>query len=568
MSSVRFLLPVACLFLSATMMASLSYAYEFSMDAKFNYIYQYYGQQGSQGFFGPFDIDRSQGSTGAFGLKPGDFASVNAWVGRQIGRSGNDFAAGTDAVKHYMNLEFFPSFRINPALWLRGKWRIGNYGDPNNSDYLTNARPGVNVATSDSQWTMWWLNAQTPWGIIGVGKRVEAFGLGIQNSEYNNTTEGVGLDAPYGPFRINFAVRPWWTGAPNSLLRQTEFPYYNISDRDGMRQLAARYFMVYRNGPVDIGFFIAWMRWHAGPESQNRQANRLTFIPFDLAMLQGTTYLKYNDGRFFFNAELAYDYETVHSINKGQNPLSPAAPRGPLYIESLRFMTEFGAFAGPAKFSALYAFMPGADRRAGRVMNKQPFNNQAGFGAYGVFRPYSYLLGYAYGSGVNAFDTNSFGYINEAWVLAGRLDYAAAANLNLFSTFLWAERSSCGHGWGYIRPGQKPAVTHTVGSAGTEETQVKWAPFVNYQDNQNAPSIPDTAIGWEVTTGLDWKLLENYTLGVTVACWQPGRWFNFACVDKNVPDWDVPTAANRWGINPDRVIDPIIGGEVALTVDF
>jgi hypothetical protein len=436
MSFVRSMLILFCLAVGVTLIGSRGYAYEFSMDAAFNYIYQYYGQQGSQGFFGPFNIDRSQGTAG-IGLKPGDFASVNAWVGRQIGRSGNDFAAGSDAVKHYMNLEFFPSFRINPALWFRGKWRVGNYGDPTNSDYLTNTRPGVNVATSDSQWTMWWLNAQTPWGIIGFGKRTEAFGLGIQNSEYNNTTEGLGLDANYGPFRFNFAVRPWWIGAPNPLLKQTEFPYYNISDRDGMRQLATRFFMVYRNGPMDIGFFIAWMRWHAGPESQNRQADRLTFIPFDLAMHQGTTYLKYNNGRFFFNTELAYYYDMVHSINKGQNPLTPAAPVGPLYVESLRFITEFGAFAGPAKLSVLYAFMPGADRRAGRPMNKQPFNNQAGFGAYGVFRPYSYLLGYAYGSGVNAFDTNGYGYINEASVLASRLGRAILirARMGLYSPF-------------------------------------------------------------------------------------------------------------------------------------
>jgi hypothetical protein len=502
-------------------------------------------------------------------LKPGDFASVNAWVGRQIGRSGNDFASGSDAVKHYMNLEFWPQFRINPALLFRAKYRVGSYGDPNNSDYLTNTRPGTDIATSDGQWTMWWLNAQTPWGVIGLGKRAEAFGTGIQfNGENNNTTEGLGLDANYGPFRINFAVRPWWHEPPTPLLKQIEYPYYNISDKNGVRQLATRFFTVYRSGPVDMGFFIAWMHWHSGPESQNRQADRLTFIPFDLVMNQGTMYLKYNNGRIFFNTELAYYYETVHSINKGQNTSTPAAPKGPLYVESLRYMTEFGAFAGPAKISFVYAFMPGADRRAGRAMNKQPFTNQAGFGAYGVFSPYTYLLGYAYGSGVNAFDINGNGYINEAWVLATRLDYALASNLNLFGTFLWAERSSHGHSWGYIRPAQKAAVTRTVNSAGTADDKVKWTPYVNYQDNANAPTVPDTALGWEVNAGFNWKLLENYNLGIKAAYWQPGKWFNFACVDKGVPNWDVPTATNKWGTHPDRNIDPIVGLSVSLQVDF
>jgi hypothetical protein len=416
---------------------------------------------------------------------------------------------------------------------------------------------------------MWWVTAQTPWGIIALGKRAEAFGTGIQfNGEYNNTTEGLALDANYGPFRLNFALRPYWIGAPNPQLKVTEFPYYNISDKSGIRQLASRFFLVYQNGPVNIGYFTALMRWRAGPESQSRQVDRLSFIPYDLSMQQGTMYMKYNDGRFFFNTELAFYYDMVHSINKGQNRATPAAPTGPLYVESLRYMAEFGAFAGPAKISMLYAYMPGADRRAGKQMNKQSYTNQPGFGAYGVFRPYSYLLGYAYGSGVNAFDMNVNGYINEAWVLATRFDYALASNLNLYTSFLYAERSSHGHSWGYVRPAQRPTVTTTVNNSGELDDRVKWTPHVNYQENLNAPTIPDNALGWEVTAGINWKLLEKYTLGIMCAYWEPGKWFNYACVDKTVPNWDVPTARNNWGIRPDRNIDPIFGTEVALEVDF
>lgn len=566
---VRCIIIVVSVVLGTTVATSESRAWEFSMQGAFNYIYEYYGQQGKQGFFGPFDVDRSQGTAGTLGLKSGDFASVNAWVGHQIGRSGNDLSSGADAVKHYQNLELWPELRMNPVVRFRAKYRVGAFGDPYNSDYLTNTAPGTDVATSDGQWTMWWLTARIPWGIIGVGKRPQMFGTGLQfDGKHNSTTEGVGIFTFYGPFRIVVAFRPWFIEPPNPRLKQSSYPYYNISDKNGARSFTPQCFMVYQAGALDMGIFSVFQAWHAGPESQNRQADRLTFIPFDASMQQGTLYLKFNNGRYFFNTELAYYYEQVYSINRGQNTSPPAAARGPLYVESMRYMAEFGAFAGPAKISFLYTFMPGADRRAGKPANKQPYTTQNGFGAYGVFCPYSYLLGYAYGAGVNAFDFNGNGYINEAWVLATRLDYALAANLNCFGTFLWAERSSYGHGWGYIKPAQKPAVTHTVNSAGTEAVQVKWTPYVNFQDNLNAPSIPETALGWEITAGINWKLLENYMVGVTGSYWQPGKWFNFACVDKSVPNWDVPTATNNWGTNPDRHIDPVFGGEVALQMDF
>ncbi len=50
----------------------------------------------------------------------------------------------------------------------------------------------------------------------------------------------------------------------------------------------------------------------------------------------------------------------------------------------------------------------------------------------GLFRPYSYLMVYNYGLGAffNA-DTCS-GYADDASILAARLDYAVAANLNVY----------------------------------------------------------------------------------------------------------------------------------------
>lgn len=541
---VRLLAISLVVLLSLTLTPVQVRAWEYAMEGAFTNTYEYYLGQGKNGFFGTFDVDRS---VAAGGLAAGDYATLNGWVGRQV----RDLVSGSDATRNYPLLELYPDIKVNQAVRFRAKYRLGDYGDPWASEYLTNTRPGRDVATSDGQWTMWWGTFNTPWGMIVAGKRPESFGLGIQNDgETNTTTEGLAFVAPYGPFRISWAVRPYWQMGNGS-------PYYNPLDKNGIRQLAARFFITYRTGPLDVGFFAAWMKWHAGPESRANPASGSAFRTIDVPLRQGMVYAKYNNGRFFFNAELAYiDLTTTR---RGL---------GPSYQESWRFNTELGACVGPAKMTVLYTFMPGPDRRAGQLINKQPFIQNPGFGAYIVFRPYSYLLGYAYGGGVNAFDLNDRGYINAAWVLAGRLDYALAANLNLSATFLWAERSSDGYGWGYVRPAQQATVQRTLNAAGVPVDQITWKPYVNYVNLANAPSIPDRNLGWEAGLGIDWLLLERFKVSAQVNYWEVGRWFAYACADRSVPGWNVPTAANKWGVNPDRSIDQVVGGEIKMSMEF
>ena len=534
--------------------ANIASAWEFTMDGYFSSTYELYSQQGANGFFGRANIDRSAGTAGTLGLKTGDFASLNGWVGKRA----KDLVSGSDSAQHYQNLDIFPEIRLNRAIRFRGKYRLGDYGDPEASDYFTNTRPGRDVATSDGQWTQWWITARTPWGILVLGKRPELFGTGLQyNGACNATGEGVLLVSNYGPFRVGLAFQPFWQQPANKRVGLSETPYYNLLDKNGLRRQSTRAFMTYRSGPMDFGASFMVFQWHAGPESQNRQASRNSFVPYDQAIGHGCFYVKYFTGCFFLNSEVAFCNQQMNRIGKA-----------PLYNESWRYMLETGILAGPAKVSLLYAFMPGADRRNGAMINKQPFINAQGNGACGIFQPYTFLLGYAYGSGANAFDLNRNGFINEAWVAAGRLDYAVAANLNLFGSFLWAERSSYGHGWGYIRPAQSATVTSTVNSAGNESVAATWTPYVNYKDNGKAPSIPDTALGWEIMLGANWKLLEKFQLDMLGSYWQPGKWFNYACIDRQVLNWDVPASTNNWGTNPDRTIDPVIALQLVVTTEF
>ena len=83
-----------------------------------------------------------------------------------------------------------------------------------------------------------------------------------------------------------------------------------------------------------------------------------------------------------------------------------------------------------------------------------------------------------------------------------------------------------------------------------------------------APTIPDNNLGYEFAAGFDWKLLEGLTLNATFAYWRPGKWINFACVDKGMQTWPVQAAGNRFGINPNRDIDSIFGMEMKVVGAF
>ena len=154
-----------------------------------------------------------------------------------------------------------------------------------------------------------------------------------------------------------------------------------------------------------------------------------------------------------------------------------------------------------------------------------------------------------------------------------------AANLNLFGSFLWAQRSSNGYSWGYLRPALNPTVTPVVNATANGIANfIKWTPYVSYQNNDGAPNTPDRDLGWEVTAGFEWMLLERYRLRWTSCLLAAGKMVQLrmrrprGCRVESGDQDELITIPRSpfypFGTNPDRVIDPIIGGEVALTVDF
>lgn len=545
-------------------------AWEFRLRSTSVFEYDLFSQNVTNGFFGPPNTDNGT-NTG------GDFAPVNGWLGLQVG----NLTSGGDASKSYFSTYLYPELTVNQAIGYRGAYRIGS------TDTAT--FPGMNVAFAYVEALWWTIGLETPLGRFDYGKRAFEFGCGLQYDGGYRSEEYLSLTAPWGPFTIGAYIYPWRRPA---LVDEvvTGQPYWNFYDKSNISKVDLFGSLKYASGPLEMGLGGTTFSYHFGPEGYVRATNRVNIPGLSVSSTEGFIYTKYSDGRFFFNAEADWYYRTANyvssqsgSIYDSQGDLETQNTDGSgsifrnQYTEWWRWMVQFGMISGPCKLSFLYSYIPGPDRRHGVLIDRQPvlinlFSPnvdivvyQPQHTNYDVFRPYSMILGPAYGAGelaqaVGNLGNTPVGYMVDASIFATRIDYAVASNLNAYGAFLYANRASkSGHGWGSIGP--------LIPANITPETFV-----VIVQSQRNFldpfPSIPDNNLGWEVSSGFDWNVLESWVISFQAGYWQPGKWFNFACIDRSVPGWDVPTSANNWGTNPARTIDPVIGVIWTLTSTF
>ena len=172
-------------------------AWELNTQGSMRWVYEWYQQRGSQGFFGPYDLDRGTDTR---------TANLNFWNGGQFD---TNMTTGADAGWSYFTVVLDSTIRVNDAIRLQASLRLGQYGDINASHYVTQQAPGTANAFSEGQWTMFWATAKTPWGTFGVGKRPWQFGNGLQYDGNDAlTTESLVLVVPYGPVDMGFWVLP------------------------------------------------------------------------------------------------------------------------------------------------------------------------------------------------------------------------------------------------------------------------------------------------------------------------------------------------------------------------
>jgi len=637
-----------------------AHAWEFSMTGNFQYTYEYFAQGGPNGFFGQQNTV-SPGLTGLAGGAAGpNWFGTNFWAGSRL-LSGIQYGVvsglNTDIIWSRMVMN--PEIRVNPAIRLRGQYWIGGFqtwagGAANGYDAATgngfgnvlgsNTDQGSSVyllqqtgnaitrPISTGQWNLLWATAQTPWGILVFGKRPFAFGMGMNaDGEHTLSSESFALVAPYGPLRIGAACHPWRQGvfidntrnlaggvAGNSATAAAIFAgggglgtgatntsgtsYPKFWDASGQRLQLPQVgmFVTYSNGPLDAGVIYEHWQNHQGPESAGTQLAQLTNVTTDEQYEDGMAYVKYNNGRFFFNAEVGWwrwntRFQKPAILPAGVgNEGGVAAMPGlgsiyqPVNNEGWNFASEIGALCGPGKVSAIYAFSPGPDRRQGIWISRSEWNDIA----YGnvpcnvmLFLPYSYLMTYQYATGLNFRNSLGEGGLTDATGVGARLDYAVAANLNWYGSFFWAWRNSGAWPWGTLTIDAGAAATlNGMNAVQVFGINVQGGPAPQNTGAIRAPNIPDNNLGWEFTTGVDWKLLEGLTMNLRGAFWQPGEWFKFACIDRQIAQTTILLPSGHlalrpfqpdgteigagFGINPAKTIDPIWAFTGSLNVDF
>ncbi|MBI4963626.1 MAG: hypothetical protein HY913_10145 [Desulfomonile tiedjei] len=604
--------------------------------AENQWFYGYYGQLGSRGFFGDYNVDAS--STG------GNFASLNAWVGNRPFPDIGFLVSGTNASLSSLSLAITPRYG-NEWVILKARYNINAYN--------TGTAPGALVPISPGQLTLWSVQVNSPVASIRFGKQIFQKGFNLQFSN-NRTTEYLMLEQRFcvpdilgclvGAGFLPKGVMSWFnphlwprykkgvtanpedelfgdpqTGksifaqrdeaqkkdpffaegvlaeTPEETERKKHWPtdddayawsyigpgcmriglgtfaweqpdplnlvLWNNSDTGALR--AQNYIGLIAYSSKDLEFGVGCLRsnYHQGPELAPGLVARVSTPTFERYITEGWAYLKYNNGRFFFNTELDW-FNRVYRFQRSLDGTFFGQPENTdgsgsvfrsQYWESWRYMLEAGVGYGPLVARVFYCFMPGPDRRHGVLIDRQPFIQENPQQAFGLFDPYSILLAYRFGSGVNA-----PGHISDASIYAVKLDYALAANLIVEGSFLQAFRNSNGYAVGFVRPNLTAA-----GFGSVVYAEPPGSTFTN-----PAPSVPNRDLGWEAMAGVVWQLLDGWAVAGRVSYWKPGKWFNYACIDKGVPNWDIPSAANNWGINPDRTIDPVLAFEIQLGASY
>ncbi|MFH0824552.1 MAG: hypothetical protein V2B18_17500 [Pseudomonadota bacterium] len=575
------------------------------------FFYGYYGQAGPRGFFGPYDVDASASQ---------DFAPLNIWAGNRAPDMG-ELATGTNSAVASIGLTTNPSVG-NQWVKVKGRYNITMYDLGTTQGSYVSMSPGqlsmwsmkLDTPLANIHWgkrelvhgcglqfgqarTHEHLCIERGMAVPNVLARIVAAGLLPRAAlsffnpsawgkysrkeekkkekedeeeagkgyygEYVKEDEPKEDEGPYknadtfyamgelapGYLKLGYGVIPWRSGTS-----------WNAQDLNSSPVSNWMAYLLYWSEDMVFGLGTLRSTDHLGPELQQTATLRNNTPTTETYISEGWAYAKYNNGRIFISTEVDW-FNRVTRYQRSANGVrlinglyvnsygdtSGRSVFASDYNESWRYMVEAGTWLGPWGLRFAYSFMPGPDRRHGVLIDRQPFIQANAQTAADFFDPYSALASHFYGGGVNA-----PAHISDATVYAAKVDFQIAANLVAEATVMKAFRTSQGYGWGYIRP----SLPSDNGAFGTVDYNVRGT-----YDNPS-PAIPDNDLGWELSAGAIWKLLEGWAIDGRFSYWQPGKWFNYACVDRSVPNWDTPGPGNNWGVNPDRRIDPVIAFEL------
>ncbi|MGO9122756.1 MAG: hypothetical protein ACLQPD_34705 [Desulfomonilaceae bacterium] len=545
------------------------FAWEFSMTVQHDYRFKYFARMGNSDLFGLAPA-QDEGAGTFIG-----FAGPNIWstgavvnppsnLSTSVAITRGGFARwGSDA--HYSDnrVSFSLDIRVNPAIRWQGVYTIGGYRNkwaqytagvgtpPFERTYMQGVSDNAYDTAGIGSWEQFRVTAQTPIAILSFGVKDFGFGTGATLSK-NTRTEAFVTTVPYGPFSFIHGI---W------LSQGAATDGFNESPDGGRKNTFFQgVFLVYNAADLQVGGCWIGRNHHMGrgdlgfPNFHQAGPVLGEVVATDTSLKFWLFYLKYNNGRFFANAEYSWvNIDTYKTLYGG--PTTTATTPSPSYSEYQHAFAEAGLLSGPVKTTFVWAWAPGQNLAnplntpAGTLTTKStpyPVNYQA-------MEPYNTLMFHTFAGGNNqftwVFGADGTGLMGDAWALGARLDYALASNLNVWSTYLWAERlERDGYLAGQFGASGTPDAVNGAVAAGATFRALRGG---------TDPFASSRFLGWEADAGVDWKLLEGMTMHFKYAYWQPGDWFDWAY-----------QAALPGGVTGPLGKSPILSLQGSILVDF
>jgi len=548
-----------------------SFAWEFSMKGEYEFRLRYFGRTGVDDIFGNANLQ--EGAVGFLGWAPPGIglAGPNIWntnifnrtaagpdtaagAGWRIARGGFS-AYGSDAFYNDQRLTLRPTIRVNKAIRVFGVYNVGGLRNKYapvrfaNPIYIPIERYGV-LQTSDAaydtaaigSWEQVRSTIYVPWGVFSIGFKDFPLGTGATLG-YNTRAESFLTVVPYGPFRLLGAI--WLARSAVSA------SYATRPDGDEKADQFWGFIATYDNADFDMGAGTIQRRYHANQAQVNN--GRDGSIEFYMV------YFKYNNGRWFANAEYVWFTLTRTPAVDTPPPAGITGDARDFYGEGYHFFAESGFVMGPLKFTAVAAIASGPVQSAGTIFGfPPPAKTYMPFAInYQAMEPYEWLMFNTYGGGNQEFNSfflpsDGHGMMSDGYCFAGRIDFAVACNLNVWGSYIWAHRLETNGTW-FAQYDPDGNANGLAGPAG------RLAMMAQY--GRTNPFVDDGYIGWECDLGVDWKLLEGLTFSARYAYWQPGDYWGQAYVGFG-------SVGGAAGFTMYRAISPIQAFEGKFLVEF
>jgi len=531
---------------------------------------------------------------------------------------------GCDAKVPDMRMRFYPTIRVNEAIETYLVLNVGGFrnkysmnktdsdaifgvdpypaGPTATQNFYMNKSAGIPPfenyymsQTSDSAYNtasiisveQFKVAFHLPWGVFSFGTKNFPIGTGATYAK-NTREEAVYFLVPYGPFSFRtylFPGEPPRLGGASGPTATTTDAWSYIwsgwgtgADGETKAQRSLGEVVEYQSGNMEFGIGAFNRKFHL-PKGYWRgywSWDLVNFIPelawaaVDMESWTGVSWVKYNNGRFFFNLEYAFsnaEWQWTNfttSSSPGQFWLYLVEPK--YEVLSNHWFAEMGVLSGPSKVALMAA------RSSGRVLSNVDKSATYGRRAnptkwyepfpinYQAMEPYNYLMFYTYAGGNNIFNLDGNGEMGDAYALALRADYAIAANFNIWASYMRGYRLER-HGYYAGAFGNYDDWTGSGAGGNQTAAAARTWKLINGYSFAN-PWIDENFIGWEANVGADWKLLEGLRVTARYAYWQPGGWFDLAYKAFT------PTATGRVGDGVQNGRDAIHAFTTSLFVEF